>query len=130
MSRSPRQTSTFRALRALWAVVALAIALGGLKSPRLLELTHSHPYRSGTSHFHHDYQDFLQAEKSGAPASGRDTEKHSHRIPTSVDAPVVIGTFSTLTLSLPPAGGVVKASDSQAGPQRPADLLIRPPQAA
>ncbi len=133
MNPSPRHGSASSALRVLWVIVALVVGLGAGKVPQMMVLTHSHVYPAGESHTHHDYRDFVDAgsysASQGQKGGGKPYE-HSHRIAVQVDAPAVIAGVTATNLPEPaPAGDMLPAGDDRNGPRRPADLLMRPPQA-
>jgi len=126
-----RDLASSALLRVLWVVVALVVGFGAGKAPQVMVLTHSHAYQAGVAHTHHDYQDFVEAEKqSPEERGGGKPYEHSHRIAVQVDAPAVMASeISAEVPEAPPTDSVLLAADNRNGPRRPADLLIRPPQA-
>lgn len=133
MNPFPRRGSASSALRVLWVVVALVVGFGAGKVPQVMVLTHSHACQAGVSHTHHDYRDFVDAGRyspSQDQQGGGKPYEHSHRIAVQVDAPAVIAGMNVAKVpEPPPAGNMVLACDHRNGLQRPADLLMRPPQA-
>lgn len=105
-------------------LVAFAIALGGLKSPRIIEITHSHAY--GAQLIHSNILELLTAGKPGHQGKG-DRETHTHRIPVSLEVTATAMRQGEDAL-LKPASEILPAEwRTASAPSRPADLPERPP---
>ncbi len=110
-------------------IVAVVIAFG-IHSPRMLEMSHSHSSSRGVNHSHPDYQSFAKAGENESPGATHDPQKHTHWIPTSVDAPATVLTFSSPPVLQSITGRLAVVVDQRNGWQRPGDLMMRPPQVA
>lgn len=109
-------------------LVALGVLLGGLRTTRFIEITHSHPPSENIADefFPFESETGHPKEKSGKS----DPNEHTHRIPVSIEAPGVPGGFMPSALFTPWPASVAFAGGDETGPHRPADEQMRPPRRA